>query len=72
MELIICVFLPFLGAFLLPLLGRRSDRLRNYAALFMVLAALGAMAALLAQFKVEIVREKDDDAPQKDDGAPKN
>ncbi len=47
MELIICVFLPFLGAFLLPLLGRRSDRLRNYAALFMVLAALGASVAAL-------------------------
>jgi hypothetical protein len=26
-----------------------------------VLAAIGAMAALLAQFKVEIVREKDED-----------
>ena len=29
-----------------------------------VLAAIGAMAALLAQVKIEIVREKDDDAPQ--------
>ena len=29
-----------------------------------VLAAIGAMAALLAQFKVEIIREKDEDEDQ--------
>ena len=45
--LLICVLVPLAGAFLLPLLGRISTRLRNYCALVMVLASLVCSLALV-------------------------
>lgn len=47
MILALAVAVPFLGAFILPLIGRVSERARNAAALAMALAPLAA-AALLA------------------------
>jgi len=45
--LLICILVPLGGAFLLPLLGRVSARLRNYAAFVMVLASLASSLALV-------------------------
>jgi NADH:ubiquinone oxidoreductase subunit 5 (subunit L)/multisubunit Na+/H+ antiporter MnhA subunit len=45
--LLICVLTPLAGAFLLPLLGRLSARLRNYCALAMVLVSLVCAVALV-------------------------
>jgi hypothetical protein len=45
--LLICVLVPLAGAFLLPLVGRISARLRNYCALAMVLASLTCSLALV-------------------------
>lgn len=50
MVLLLCVGTPLCGAFLLPLIGRRSPKLRNAAALAFVLAAFclaGVMTARL-------------------------
>lgn len=44
MVLLVCVGAPLLGAFLLPALGKRSEALRRWAALALVLAALGCAA----------------------------
>jgi NADH:ubiquinone oxidoreductase subunit 5 (subunit L)/multisubunit Na+/H+ antiporter MnhA subunit len=44
--LVVCVAVPFLGAFLLPLIGKISSRLRNLAAL--VFVAAGFILAALA------------------------
>jgi NADH:ubiquinone oxidoreductase subunit 5 (subunit L)/multisubunit Na+/H+ antiporter MnhA subunit len=46
--LILAVFVPTLGAFLLPLLGRLSVALRNAAACFMVVVALVCSVGLLS------------------------
>jgi len=45
--LLVAVFAPLAGAFLLPLLGVWSRRLRDVSALAMVLASLGASLALV-------------------------
>lgn len=45
--LLVCILAPLGGACLLPLAGRRSEKLRNYLALGLVLLALGCAAALL-------------------------
>ena len=45
--LLVAVFAPLAGAFLLPLLGRLSTRLRDFAALAMVAASLGCSLALV-------------------------
>jgi NADH:ubiquinone oxidoreductase subunit 5 (subunit L)/multisubunit Na+/H+ antiporter MnhA subunit len=45
--ILICVFTPLLGAFLLPLLGRVSGVLRNMAALLFVLVSFVCSALLL-------------------------
>lgn len=47
--LILSVFVPTAGALVLPLLGRVSERLRNWAALFMVMVPLAASLAMLPQ-----------------------
>ncbi len=49
MILLFCVGAPFLGAFLLPLIGKRSQRARNFASLGLVLAALACAAAALVE-----------------------
>ncbi|MCL1816445.1 MAG: NADH-quinone oxidoreductase subunit L [Clostridiales bacterium] len=46
--ILVCVFTPLLGAFLLPLLGRVSSVLRNMAALLFVLASFVTSALLLS------------------------
>ena len=46
-TLLICIFTPLIGAFLLPLIGRRSPRARNIFALLFVLAAFIGSCALL-------------------------
>ena len=45
--LLVCIFVPLLGAFLLPLIGRINAGLRNIAALIFVLAAFVAAALAL-------------------------
>lgn len=45
--LLVCIFVPLLGAFLLPLLGRINAGVRNIMALIFVLTAFGAAAAAL-------------------------
>ncbi len=45
--LLVCVLVPLGGAFLLPLLGRISARLRNYCALGLVLTSLVCSLVLL-------------------------
>jgi len=45
--LLVAVFAPLAGAFLLPLLGRFSKLVRNYAALVFVLTSLGCSLALV-------------------------
>jgi NADH:ubiquinone oxidoreductase subunit 5 (subunit L)/multisubunit Na+/H+ antiporter MnhA subunit len=45
--ILVCVFTPLLGAFLLPLLGRASKVLRNMAALVFVLTSFITSAMLL-------------------------
>lgn len=47
--LLVCIFVPLLGAFLLPLFGRLSAGVRNIAALLFVLVAFGAAAMMLPQ-----------------------
>ena len=47
--LLICVLTPLAGAFLLPLLGRLSTRLRNICALAMVLVSLACAIALVPE-----------------------
>ena len=46
-TLLICIFTPLIGAFLLPLIGRRSPRARNIFALLFVLTAFIGSCALL-------------------------
>jgi len=48
MILLFCVGVPMLGAFALPALGRRSPKLRQFAALAMVLTALVCAAVAAA------------------------
>jgi NADH:ubiquinone oxidoreductase subunit 5 (subunit L)/multisubunit Na+/H+ antiporter MnhA subunit len=45
--LLVCVLVPLAGAFLLPLLGRLSARVRNLSALAMVVASLACSLALV-------------------------
>lgn len=45
--ILICIGLPLLGAFLLPLIGKFSPRVRNLAALIMVLLTFSSAAACL-------------------------
>ena len=47
--LLVCIFVPLLGAFLLPILGRISTGIRNIAALLFVLTAFIAAAFALPQ-----------------------
>ncbi|HEY9593954.1 MAG TPA: NADH-quinone oxidoreductase subunit L [Spirochaetia bacterium] len=44
---LVCILVPLIGAFLLPLLGRASTRLRNVAAFVMVLVSLACSLALV-------------------------
>ena len=46
-TLLICIFTPLIGAFLLPLIGRRAPRVRNIFALLFVLTAFIGSCALL-------------------------
>ena len=46
-ALLICILTPLLGAFLLPLVGKRAPKLRNALSLVFVLAALVGSALLL-------------------------
>jgi len=45
--LLVCILVPLLGSFLLPVLGRFNALLRNLAALLFVLTAFGASCFLL-------------------------
>ena len=45
--LIVCIAVPLLGACIIPLLGRISEKLRNYAALTFVVSAFACAAASL-------------------------
>ena len=48
-TLLICIFTPLIGAFLLPLIGRRAPRVRNvFALLFVLVAFIGSCALLPA------------------------
>lgn len=49
MLLVLCVGAPFLGAFLLPLIGKRSEKARNTASLALVLTALVCAALALIE-----------------------
>lgn len=46
-ALLVCILTPLLGAFLLPLVGKRAPRLRNALSLVFVLAAFVGSALLL-------------------------
>ena len=46
-ALLVCVLTPLLGAFLLPLIGRRAPKVRNLFSLLFVLASLVCSASLL-------------------------
>lgn len=50
MILLLCVGTPLLGAFLLPLFAKRSEKLRNFASLAMVLTALVFAVLALVQY----------------------
>ena len=48
-TLLICIFTPLIGAFLLPLIGRRAPHVRNvFALLFVLVAFIGSCALLPA------------------------
>ena len=46
-TLLVCILTPLIGAFVLPLIGRKSPALRNVFSLLFVLAALVCSASLL-------------------------
>lgn len=54
MILLICIGAPLLGAFLLPILGRRSAKLRNGISLALALLSLGCVALIT----VAVIRDE--------------